>query len=443
MQEASIETLKSQLLQLKQLHDTGALPQAEYQSSKAGLERRLVDLVLAAAGPGAPPQAVAPTSAQVVPQAPAQHMSRAATPAGVANPAAAKLGATPPSRRLLAVLGGLVLAVAAGGYALTGSPSLFVASGPPAVAGAGARDGAAAPHAVSSDQIAEMTQRLAARLKEQPQDPQGWAMLGRSYSVLGRNDDAVQAYATAIAQQGDDAALLADYADALAVKNNRVLAGEPMKWVRRALEVDPKNVKALALAGTDAFDRKDFAGAVKLWEKLLEHGPNDAGFVEQVKNSIAEARERGGIAGAAPRAAAPAAPTAPPANGNAAAPKQAAGLLDGAGVSGSVRLSAALAAKASPDDTVFIFARAAEGSRMPLAVLRKRVRDLPATFTLDDSLAMSPAAKISGAPQVIVGARISKSGQAMATPGDLTGQVGPVALGSRSLTLEIDSEVKP
>ncbi len=419
--QASIETLKSQLLQLKQLHETGALPQAEYQSSKASLERRLVDLVLAAGA---------------APASPAQASAAGATAASTAAQAAAPA----PTRRLLGALGAFILVVAAGGYALTGSPSLFVASSPPAVAGAGPHDAAAAPHAVSSDQIAEMTQRLAARLKAQPQDPQGWAMLGRSYSVLGRNDDAVQAYATAIAQQGDDAALLADYADALAVKNNRVLAGEPMKWVRRALEVDPKNVKALALAGTDAFDRKDFAGAVKLWEKLLEHGPSDAGFVEQVKSSIAEARERGGIVGATPRAAAPA---APPANGNAAAPKQAAGLLDGAGVSGTVRLSAALAAKASPDDTVFIFARAAEGSRMPLAVLRKRVRDLPATFTLDDSLAMSPAAKISGAPQVIVGARISKSGQAMATPGDLTGQVGPVALGSRSLTLEIDSEVKP
>ena len=425
--QASIETLKSQLLQLKQLHESGALAQAEYQSSKAGLERRLVDLVLAAsASPALPAQAAPQTS----------------TPRQASAATAAQAAAVSPSRRLLGTIGGFVLAVAAGGYALTGSPSLFVASSPAAVAGAGSHDAAAAPHAVSSEQIAEMTQRLAARLKEQPQDPQGWAMLGRSYSVLGRNDDAVQAYATAVAQQGDDAALLADYADALAVKNKRVLAGEPMKWVHRALEIDPKNVKALALAGTDAFDRKDFGGAVTLWEKLLEHGPNDAGFVEQVKGSIAEARERGGIVGAAPRAAAPAAPTAAPANANAAAPDQApAGLFDG--VSGTVRLSAALAAKASPGDTVFIFARAAAGSRMPLAVLRKSVRDLPATFTLDDSLAMSPAAKISGAPQVIVGARISKSGQAMATPGDLTGQVGPVALGSRSLTLEIDSEVKP
>ena len=425
--QASIETLKSQLQQLKQLHETGALAQAEYQSSKAGLERRLVDLVLAGGVPAVPAQA--------------RPHAQAPAPLPLANLAAAQLGSLPPSRRLLGVLGGFVLVVAAAGYALTGSPSLLVAPGPPAVAGAAAHEGAAAPHAVSPDQIAEMAQRLAARLKEQPLDPQGWAMLGRSYSVLGRNDDAVKAYETAVAQQGDDAALLADYADALAVKNNRVLAGEPMKWVRRALEIDPKNVKALALAGTDAFDRKDFAGAVKLWEKLLEHGPNDAGFVEQVKSSIAEARERGGIGAVAN--APPAAPSLTPANANAAAPKQTAGISGGSSVSGTVRLSAALAAQAGPDDTVFIFARAAEGSRLPLAVLRKRVRDLPASFTLDDSLAMSPAAKISGAPRVIVGARISKSGQAMSTPGDLTGQVGPVPLGSNGLALEIDFQVKP
>ena len=425
--QASIETLKSQLQQLKQLHETGALPQAEYQSSKAGLERRLVDLVLAGGAPAAP--------AQALPHA------RAPGQVPAANPVAAQLGSIPPSRRLLGVLGGSVLVAAAAGYALTGSPSLVVAPGPPAMAGAAAHEAAAASHAVSPDQIAEMAQRLAARLREQPQDAQGWAMLGRSYSVLGRNDDAVKAYETAVAQQGDDAALLADYADALAVKNNRVLVGEPMKWVRRALEIDPKNVKALALAGTDAFDRKDFAGAVKLWEKLLEHGPSDAGFVEQVKSSIAEARERGGIGAVA--SAPPAAPALTPANANAPAPKQTAGVSGGSSVSGTVRLSAALAAQAGPDDTVFIFARAAEGSRMPLAVLRKRVRDLPASFTLDDSLAMSPAAKISGAPRVIVGARISKSGQAMSTPGDLTGQVGPVPLGSNGVALEIDSQVKP
>ena len=464
--QASIDTLKAQLLQLKQLHKAGALGQAEYDSSKAGLERRLLDLVLAA-----------PSSAGAAPASvPASPVDAVAVSGGAPAPAAVRhsAGNLPPvasvpalpSRRFLALLGVAVLAVAAGGYAWTGSPSLLSAS--PARAAAAAAEAAghenAAPsHTVGAEQIAQMTERLAQRLKEQPQDAQGWAMLGRSYSVLGRNDEAVKAYRTAIEQQGDDAALIADFADALAVQNNRVLAGEPMKWVRRALEIDPKNVKALALAGTDAFDSKNFVGAVKLWEKLLEHGPSDAGFAEQVKASIAEARERGGLGPSAqPGAPAqPTAPTMPRANatqvpaGPAANPAQPAPATPGtqaaqapqatlaASVSGTVSLSAALAAKAGPDDTVFIFARPADGSRMPLAVLRKRVRDLPVRFTLDDSMAMSPAAKLSGSPRVIVAARISKSGEAMSSPGDLVGQVGPVALGSTGLAVEIGSEVKP
>ncbi len=438
--EPTIETLKSQLLQLKQLHEVGALPKAEYDSSRAGLERRLLELVMAA-----PLQAPAAAEAHAAPAA------AAGNPATTHTANAVQAGMAAPSRRMLAVLGVAVLVLAAGGYALTGTPSLVTGSAPPpVVAGAAGQEAGAGAHSVSPEQIAEMAQRLAARLKEQPQDPQGWAMLGRSYAVLGRNDDAVKAYQTAVAQQADDAVLLADYADALAVQNNRVLAGEPMKWVRRALEIDPKNIKALALAGTDAFDRKDFAGAVKLWEKLLEYGPSDAAFVQQVKGSVAEARERAGLGPAVAQAAPPAAPRADAGGAGApaapvAAQKSAANAAPAgaASVSGTVTLSPALAAKASPDDTLFIFARAAEGSRMPLAIVRKRVRDLPVRFTLDDSLAMSPAAKLSGAPSVIVGARISKSGDAIPAPGDLVGQVGPVPLGTSGIALEIAELRKP
>jgi cytochrome c-type biogenesis protein CcmH len=419
--DSSLETLKSQLLQLKNLHEAGALPMAEYKSGKAALERRLLDAVLASPGP-------------------AQTVSAAASPATAQSATAS--GAAP-SRRLLALLGVAVFAVAIGGYTWTGSPSLLGGATP--VAGGG-REAGAAPHAVGMEQITEMTQRLAQRLEKQPQDAQGWAMLGRSYAVLGRNDEAVRAFQAAISQQDDDATLFADYADALAVQNKRVIAGEPMKWVRRALEIDPKNIKALALAGTDAFDRRDFAGAVQFWEKVLEFGPSDAGFVQQVKASVAEARERAGALDSGPRVAqAPAAPPAAGANTNVSPPNQGAKLAASASasVSGTVSLSAALAAKAGADDTVFIFARRAEGSRMPLALLRKRVRDLPLQFTLDDSMAMSPAAKLSGAPRVIVGARISRSGNAMPAPGDLVGQVGPVALGSAGLSVEIGEQVKP
>jgi cytochrome c-type biogenesis protein CcmH len=107
-----------------------------------------------------------------------------------------------------------------------------------------------------------------------------------------------------------------------------------------------------------------------------------------------------------------------------------------------VSLAPALAGKASPDDTVFIFARAAEGSRAPIAIVRKQVKDLPFTFRLDDSLAMSPASLISTAGRVLVGARVSKSGQAMPQPGDLDGLTAPTAVGSSGVSVVIANEVK-
>jgi cytochrome c-type biogenesis protein CcmH len=113
-----------------------------------------------------------------------------------------------------------------------------------------------------------------------------------------------------------------------------------------------------------------------------------------------------------------------------------------ASVSGTVTLAPALAAKAAPDDTVFIFARAAEGPRMPLAILRKKVSDLPVTFTLDDSMAMSPAARLSGTPQVIIGARISKSGEALPKPGDLQGFTKPVSNSAKNIAIVIDTEIQ-
>jgi cytochrome c-type biogenesis protein CcmH len=106
-----------------------------------------------------------------------------------------------------------------------------------------------------------------------------------------------------------------------------------------------------------------------------------------------------------------------------------------------VRLSPRLASRVSPGDTVFIFARASQGPRMPLAIQRHQAKELPLQFTLDDSMAMSPQAKLSGASRVDIGARISKSGSAMPQPGDLQGVVREVAVGSHAVTVEIDEEL--
>jgi cytochrome c-type biogenesis protein CcmH len=268
------------------------------------------------------------------------------------------------------------------------------------------------PQDPTQAQIEGMVERLAARLQNQPDDVEGWKMLGRSYGVLGRFPEAADAYARAAARAPRDADLLVDFADVLAMANGQRLDGEPEKLVERALALDPQNLKGLALSGTAAFVRGDYARAVAQWERMLPLVGSDSEDARVLRGNIAEARAKAGATGG----------TAGP------APK----------LAGSVSLSPKLKGQASPDDTVFIFARAAEGPRVPLAVLRKKVRELPATFALDDSMAMAPGLNLSAFPRVVVSARISKSGNAASQPGDLEGASAVVANNAAGVKVVID-----
>jgi len=279
-------------------------------------------------------------------------------------------------------------------------------------------------HGLSAQQFEALVARLAARLKDNPEDAEGWMMLGRSYAVLGRFGEASEAYAKAAARTPRDAQLLADYADALAMAQGRTLRGEPERILLRALAVDPDNVKALLLAGTAAFDRGDHSAAVRHWERVLGLLPKESDMIQRVQASIAEARSLSGSAVGKAQVARPA-----PAGG-------------GGRVSGVVRLAPELTGKVAPGDTVFIFARAVEGPRMPLAILRKRGSDLPAEFTLDDSMAMAPQMKLSAFPRVVVGARVSKSANASPQPGDLQGLSAAVKVGAKSVSVVIDTELR-
>jgi len=279
-------------------------------------------------------------------------------------------------------------------------------------------------HGLSAQQFEALVARLAARLKDNPEDAEGWMMLGRSYSVLGRFGEASEAYAKAAARMPRDAQLLADYADALAMAQGRTLQGDPEKILLRALAVDPDNVKALLLAGTAAFNRSDHRAAIRHWERALKVLPPESDMVQRVQASIAQARSLAGSPGRKAQVAKP-------------APAQ-----DGSRVSGVVRLAPELAGKVAPGDTVFIFARAAEGPRMPLAILRKRASDLPAEFTLDDSMAMAPQMRLSAFPNVVIGARVSKSANANPQPGDLQGLSAAVKVGAKSVSVVIDTELR-
>lgn len=391
-----IEQLKSQLLQLSELARTGALSDAAYQEARTRLERQLLDAVLAS-----------PVSVE----------TDSATPSASIIPSKLKVG-----------LAAFVLAFGAAGYAWLGHPEGWkVGPAPDAMAvspqvAAPSSEGAtpaSAPHALGMDQIAAMTESLANKLKTNPNNPEGWSMLGRSYAVMGKWDEAISAYKKVIEQRADDAQVYADLADALAVKQGRSLEGEPSKMVEKALSLDAGNFKALSLAGTIAFDKSDYKLAAQHWEKALKTAPADnPDLARQIKASMDDARERAGLK---PLEVAP---------------------VGGAQVSGRVTLSERIASQASLDDTVFIFAKPAQGGKMPLAILRKQVRDLPYTFTLTDDMAMSPQARLSGVSDVLVGARISKSGQAMPQPGDLQGVSLPVKVGAKGLEIEIAEVLK-
>ena len=402
----TIEALKQKLAQLKQLHASGVLPDEKFEEGKAALESQILDLVLSGSPAAATKEAVQGST-------------------GSAPAAAAK-----PSYLLLAGLAVGIVAIAGAGYLWKGTPG--PAPGEGEAQQMLSADGKPAPHATGAEQIAAMTEKLSERLKDKPDDVEGWSMLARSYSVLGRHAEALKAYEKASNLRKNDPTLLADYADSLAVNNGSNLEGAPIKLIDRALHLDPNNLKALYLAGTYAFNKKDYTSALTSWEKLAKVGPPGNIFVQQMDGAIAEARSLAGLPPAAkPLDAKPLDASAQPA----AASKSS--------VSGTVTLSAALAKQAKPDDTVFVFARAAEGSRMPLAILRKQVKDLPLTFTLDDSMAMSPATALSSQSKVIVGARVSKSGNAMPQPGDMSGQAAPVTVGATGLKIEIKEQVKP
>ncbi|MGP1676204.1 MAG: c-type cytochrome biogenesis protein CcmI [Burkholderiales bacterium] len=295
-----------------------------------------------------------------------------------------------------------------------------------------------APHGLSQEQIESMVARLAKHLEDNPDDAQGWVMLARTYTALTRFDEAVGAYAKATARFPQNAQLLADYADSLAMTQGQTLTGKPEELIQRALQADGNNLKALALAGTAEFEKQDFAKAVDYWRRMLPLLPADSPMENSIRASIKEAEGKlGGAAGSSTAIAqASQAGQAKPATASANAAAKDVRL------SGTIKLAPALAARAAPEDTVFVLARPAKGSRMPLAAVRVKVKDLPLAFSFDDSMAMSPANKLSDFAEVVVAARVSKSGNVMPQPGDMEGVSKPVHPGTAGMSVEIATEVQ-
>lgn len=362
-----------------------------------------------------------------------QRVAEDVHPAPRAASAPAVDASAPPARWQAAVL---ALALAAGAgvlYATLGTPQALVAPGAAPAAAGQALD----PH--TSSEAEAMVAKLAERMAREPNDPNGWALLARSYSAMGRFVAASGAYQRLVALIPDDAQILSDYADVLAMTQNQKLRGEPEKLLARALAADPKNVKALILSGDAAFERTDLASAAVHWQAALANAPAGSEFAQMARDNLAHigAPAEGAVTtSSAPAAATPNAAT-PPAAASVVAPSPAAASPSATAVSGRVELDPALRAQVADTDTVFIVAKAADGPRFPLAVLRKQVRDLPLQFTLDDTMGMMPGVKLSQFPQLVVTARISKSGNAIAAPGDLESPPQPAKPGDAQIQLRI------
>lgn len=355
----------------------------------------------------------------------------------VSDPQSAAVHHSGPNRVAAIVVGVIVPLFTVLVYLKLGTPDALSPQTEMASAGAEAGAPEGQRHSDAPAQIQKMVDALVERLRANPQDAEGWAVLGRSFYALGRHAEAADAFSRATAMVPNDAQLLADYADAMAMANGERLDELSIALIRRAVQADPNNQKALWLGGTAEFESGNFAGAVKYWEHLLKLLPPNSEVSQTMAANIEEAR---GLALSRASGNPNSSGSFPTMNSD--APLAAASgdaNNSGATVAGTVTIAPALVGKMAPTDTLFIFARAAQGPRMPLAILRAQAKDLPLTFSLNDAMAAIPTMKLSSASEVIIGARISKSGDAMPRAGDLQGSSAVVKVGSAGVQITIDS----
>ena len=402
--QANVKVYREQILDLDREHANGHLSDAEWQQSRDELSVRLLQ----------------DTAVEDEPQVITQAQSWRT-----------------------AVVVALVFPISALGlYIWLGAPEAISPMPPASALAEAATEQAAAPNL---DQIVE---NLASKLQADPNNLEGWVLLGRTHRSMGNLDAALSAFDRALKLNADDELILAR-AEVLAAKNQGRFDGEPWRVIREVLQRDPQNYGALLLAGSASYANNRYADALEFWQRarlrLSADHPDVPNLIEAMSTVQAKLKNP---ASPSSTPAAQSAQGAVPAQGSAAsgtAPaaavaSAAGGAASALNVSGQVRLSAALKSQTSPTDVVFVYAVPANGERMPLALLKTTVAQLPLKFTLDDSSAMLPDRKLSGASQVLVKARISKSGNAIPQSGDWEGSLGPVKVGATGLDLEIKTQ---
>lgn len=284
---------------------------------------------------------------------------------------------------------------------------VYVALGNPgAIDEPSAPKGRDAPHPLAGAQVAGLADQLAARLRENPEDADGWATLGRSLAAAGRFAEAAEALGEAARRSPANATVLADRADVLAMAQGRRFDGEPDRLIAAALAADPRHVKAMALAGTSAFERGDYAVASRHWRSLLALVPAQSATARQVEAKAREA-ERRAEAGAA------------------------------AALTGTVAFAAGQAEAIGPADVLFVIARPRDGRGRPVAVARLKPSSLPAPFRLDDGDSLVAASPLSGHSEVLLEARLARNGSAEPRPGDPRSAPRAARPGERAIALEL------
>jgi len=328
-------------------------------------------------------------------------------------------------KKLGLIAGGVVVAIAVVAIWLSSpsgeSPKVVAGNEPGAMPGAVMPGAKQTPQANTGGDLNTVVKKLADKMANDPNNGEGWLLLAKTYSELRRPAEADAAFAKASALVTLDASALADWADAHVMNKDRKWDDESRKIVKRALAADPKHVKALALAGSEAFDRADYKGAIDFWKRMKAVASADSMDAKLADANIAEANAM--LTGKKPAASASAQPAA----------------AIGA-VAGVITLSPKLKGKVSADDTVFVVAKAPDGSGAPLAVGRYKGADFPIEFRLDDSSAIMPSRTISQFSEVLVSAKISKSGSAEPSKGDILAAPVKAKLGNTTLVVELNSE---
>jgi len=378
--DVNIAVYRDQMKEMEADRTNGLLSGAQYQSVKLELEARLAD------------DALTPDD----------------------SPEPGRVG----SRRLGYTLGAVLPVAAFALYFWLGNPASLVADAQSGTAHS-AMAGAAGEHDFMS-----MIRKVEERTQANPDDGEAWAMLAKSYAAMEVWPKALQAYEKAAGLLPREASVLSGYAEVLAITGNLVLTGKPMELVRQALEIDPEDMKALELAGINAFREGDFAQASAYLKRMHGLLPPESPYAQDILAAQQEAERlaQSGVPGLAP----------PP-----AADSKTAAVAEGVAIKGRIDIAPALKSRLADTDVLFLFARPGQ-SGPPVAAIRASAGQLPLEFVLDDSMAMNPGNTLSRHKQVMLVARVSKSGNPTAQPGDLEGAVANVKVGATGVKIMID-----